>query len=476
MSVKGRLVVIDDEVNAAAALETLLKEDGYEVSRAHDARSGLQLLEKVEPDVVLTDLRMPGMDGIELLAKIKEIRPETMVIMMTAYGTVKTAVKAMKLGAEDYLSKPIDVEELEVVLQKALDRKGLVEEARSLRERLEHKYRFDNLVGESPEMLSVFKTIRQVAPSSASVLLLGESGTGKELFAQALHQNSPRRSKPFVKVACAALPETLLESELFGHEKGSFTGAVYTRAGRFEAADGGTLFLDEIGDITPTVQVKLLRFLEEREFERVGGNKTFKVDVRIVAATHRDLKKKLEEGSFREDLFYRLNVIEIHIPPLRERPGDIPLLAHHFLRKYAEANGKDLKGISDEVLGLLLSHPWPGNVRELENAMERAVVLSSEATLSPVNFPTLRNPGASEPARAQQPGVASMGVRIPGSTLADLEREAILRTLEAVGGSTSKAAGILDISARKIQYKLKEYQQAGIVTSRRGHELVPTEG
>jgi two-component system NtrC family response regulator/two-component system response regulator HydG len=475
MSVKGRLVVIDDEVNAAAALETLLKEDGYEVARAHDARSGLQLLEKVEPDVVLTDLRMPGMDGIELLAKIKEIRPQTMVIMMTAYGTVKTAVKAMKLGAEDYLGKPIDVEELEVVLQKALERKGLLEEARSLRERLEHKYRFDNLVGESPEMLSVFKTIRQVAPSSASVLLLGESGTGKELFAQALHQNSPRRSKPFVKVACAALPETLLESELFGHEKGSFTGAVYTRAGRFEAADGGTLFLDEIGDITPTVQVKLLRFLEEREFERVGGNKTFKVDVRIVAATHRDLKKKLEEGSFREDLFYRLNVIEIHIPALRDRPGDIPLLAHHFLRKYADANGKDLNGISDDVLALLLSHPWPGNVRELENAMERAVVLTNDATLTPGHFPTLRRPSAAEPARPQS-GAASLGVRIPGSTLADLEREAILRTLEAVGGSTSKAANILDISARKIQYKLKEYQQTGILADRRGQDtLVPTE-
>ena len=467
MSVKGRLVVIDDEVNAAAALEILLKEDGYDVTRAHDARAGLQLLEKVVPDVVLTDLRMPGMDGIELLAKIKEIRPETMVILMTAYGTVKTAVKAMKLGAEDYLSKPIDVEELEVVLQKALERKGLLAEARALRERLEHKYRFDNLVGESPEMLSVFKTIRQVAPSSASVLLLGESGTGKELFAQALHQNSPRRNKPFIKVACAALPETLLESELFGHEKGSFTGAIYTRAGRFEAADGGTLFLDELGDITPTVQVKLLRFLEEREFERVGGNKTFKVDVRIVAATHRDLRKKLEDGSFREDLYYRLNVIEIHIPALRDRPGDIPLLAHHFLRKYAEANAKDLKGISDDVLALLLSHPWPGNVRELENALERAVVLSDGPTLTTAHFPTLRRADAAE-APLPQPGVASLGVRIPGSTLGDLEREAILRTLEAVGGSTSKAAAILDISARKIQYKLKEYQQTGLVPTRRG--------
>jgi two-component system NtrC family response regulator/two-component system response regulator HydG len=466
MSVKGRIVVIDDEVNAAAALETLLKEDGYDVARAHDARGGLQLLEKHDPDVVLTDLRMPGMDGIELLAKIKEIRPETMVIVMTAYGTVKTAVKAMKLGAEDYLGKPIDVEELEVVLQKALERKGLMEEARSLRERLEHKYKLDNLVGESPEMLSVFKTIRQVAPSSASVLLLGESGTGKELFAQALHQHSPRRNRPFVKVACAALPETLLESELFGHEKGSFTGAIFTRAGRFEAADGGTLFLDEIGDITPTVQVKLLRFLEEREFERVGGNKTFKVDVRIVAATHRDLKKKLEDGSFREDLFYRLNVIEIHIPAVRERPGDIPLLAHHFLRKYADANGKDLKGISDEVLALLLSHPWPGNVRELENAMERAVVLSDGPTLTPSNFPTLRRAAGEEPTTTH-PGAAGLGVRIPGSTLADLEREAILRTLEAVGGSTSKAAAILDISARKIQYKLKEYQQQGVLSARR---------
>jgi len=466
MNVKGRVVVIDDEVNAAQALETLLREDGYEVERANDARSGLQLVEKNAPDVVLTDLRMPGMNGLELLAKVKEIHPETMVIMMTAYGTVKTAVEAMKRGAEDYLSKPIDVEELEVVIQKALDRKVLLEEARSLRERLEQKYRFDNLVGESPEMLAVFKTIRQVAPSSASVLLLGESGTGKELFAQALHQNSPRRHKPFVKVACAALPETLLESELFGHEKGAFTGAVYTRAGRFEAADGGTLFLDEIGDISPTVQVKLLRFLEEREFERVGGNRTFKVDVRIVAATHRDLKKMLDDGSFREDLYYRLNVIEIHIPPLRGRPGDISLLAHHFLRKYAEANGKEIKGIPDEVLALLLGHAWPGNVRELENAMERAVVLVSGPTLAPEHFPTLRQAGAATPGgAAESPG---LGVRIPGSTLAALEREAILRTLEAVGGSTSRAASMLDISARKIQYKLKEYQQEGTVIPRRG--------
>jgi len=309
-------------------------------------------------------------------------------------------------------------------------------------------------------MLAAFKTVRQVAPSSSSVLLLGESGTGKELFAQALHQNSARKDKPFIKVACAALPETLLESELFGHEKGSFTGALYARSGRFEMADGGTLFLDEIGDVSPTVQVKLLRFLEEREFERVGGNRTFKVDVRIVCATHRDLKKKLEDGSFREDLYYRLNVIEIHIPPLRDRGEDIPVLAHHFLKKFADANGKDVRRISDEALALLLRHPWPGNVRELENAMERAVVLANEPVLTPDHFPTLRSiaPDAA-PAGAK----GGVGVAIPGSSFADIEREAILRTLEAVGGSTSRAASLLQISARKIQYKLKEYHDAGIV-------------
>jgi two-component system NtrC family response regulator/two-component system response regulator HydG len=458
---KARIVVIDDEVNAAAALETLLREDGYEVERAHDARAGLSLLERTEADIVLTDLRMPGMDGLQLLGRVKEIRPETMVILMTAYGTVKTAVKAMKLGAEDYLGKPIDMEELEVILEKALDKKRLLEETRVLRERVQSKYRFENLVGESPEMLAAFKTIQQVAPSSASLLLLGESGTGKELFAQALHQNSPRRNKPFIKVACAALPETLLESELFGHEKGSFTGATYTRAGRFEMAEGGTLFLDEIGDISPTVQVKLLRFLEEREFERVGGNRTFKVDVRIVCATHRDLRKKLEEGTFREDLYYRLNVIELTIPPLRERPGDIPVLAHHFLRRYAEANGKEIRGIDDEALALLLRHPWPGNVRELENAVERAVVLTAEPVLTAAHFPTLRRVVAAAIGAAER-GPA-LGVAIPGSTLAEIEREAILRTLEAVGGSTSRAAALLKISARKIQYKIKEYQHAGVV-------------
>jgi two-component system NtrC family response regulator/two-component system response regulator HydG len=471
MSHLGRIVVIDDEVNAATALETLLREDGYEVASAHDARAGLALLEQTDADVVLTDLRMPGMDGIELLARIKEIRPQTMVLLMTAYGTVKTAVRAMKMGAEDYLGKPIDVEQLEVVLKKVLEKKRLLEETKVLRDRLTDKYDFDKLVGQSAEILSVFKTVRQVAPSSSSVLLLGESGTGKELFAQAIHENSPRRGKAFIKVACAALPETLLESELFGHEKGSFTGATYSRAGRFEMADGGTLFLDEIGDISPTVQVKLLRFLEEHEFERVGGNRTFKVDVRVVAATHRDLGKKIGDGSFREDLYYRLNVIEIHIPPLRERTGDIILLAHHFLHQYATENKKQVRDFSDDVLALLLRHAWPGNVRELQNAMQRAVVLAAEPVLTPEQFPTLR--------RAQMAALGTpvvekkAGPAIPGSTLAEIEKEAILRTLEAVDGSTSRAADLLQISARKIQYKLKEYQRAGAVVPRSRDAVSP---
>jgi two-component system NtrC family response regulator/two-component system response regulator HydG len=467
MSARGRVVVIDDEVNAAAALETLLREDGYEVARANEARGGLALLEQIDADVVLTDLRMPGMDGLELLQRVKDVRPQTMVVLMTAYGTVKTAVKAMKMGAEDYLGKPIDVEELEVVLQKVIEKKRLLEEAHNLRERLSDKYNLDNLVGQSPEMLAAFKTVKQIAPSSSSVLLLGESGTGKELFAQAIHENSPRRKKPFVKVACASLPETLLESELFGHEKGSFTGALYTRAGRFEMADGGTLFLDEIGDISPTVQVKLLRFLEEREFERVGGNKTFKVDVRIVCATHRDLKRKIDEGTFREDLYYRLNVIELHIPALRDRTGDIPLLAHHFLRKYAAQNGKEVRDFSDDVLALLLRHAWPGNVRELENAMERAVVLAPGPLLTPSEFPTLRRAADAAPASAAEAKPGTPGLAIPGSTLAEIEKEAILRTLEAVGGSTSRAADLLQISARKIQYKLKEYHQDGALRGTR---------
>jgi len=395
-----------------------------------------------------------------VLQAAQEADPEMPVVVMTAFGTVEEAVRAMKQGASDFLTKPVDTDHLLLLLDRAVETRRVATELVLLKEDYQRRYGLPRVLGEDPALKEATLALQRAAGTDATVLLLGESGTGKELFAQALHQSSPRRRKPFVRVACAALPETLLESELFGHEKGSFTGAIHTRAGRFEAADGGTLFLDEIGDISPTVQVKLLRFLEEREFERVGGNRTFKVDVRIVAATHRDLKKKLEDGSFREDLYYRLNVIEILIPPLRERPGDVPLLAQHFLRKYAEANGKDLRELSDDVLSLLLSHAWPGNVRELENAMERAVVLADGDQLLTAHFPTVR---ATLPDAARGGPPQGLGVRIPGSPLADLEREAILRTLASVGGSTSKAAAILDISARKIQYKLKEYEEQGVL-------------
>jgi len=307
---------------------------------------------------------------------------------------------------------------------------------------------FESLVGQSARMTEALETVCQVAPSSASVLLLGESGTGKELFARALHEHSPRAGRPFVRVACAALPETLLESELFGHERGAFTGAVYARAGRFEIADGGTLFLDEIGDLTPPVQVKLLRFLEEREFERVGGNKTLRVDVRIVAATNRDLAAKVAAGEFREDLYYRLNVIEIRVPALRHRPGDVAILAGHFLRRFATENRKDVRAFSDEAMRLLQEHSWPGNVRELENAVERAVVLARDTVLEADLFPSL----------------APDEHKAAGSTLREIEREAILRTLAEVGGSTTAAARVLEISPRKIQYKLREYRERALAT------------
>jgi putative PEP-CTERM system response regulator len=432
MKTKGRVVVIDDEVNAASALETLLKEDGYDVARAHDGTSGLQLLEKTDPDVVLTDLRMPGMDGLQLLTRIKEIRPETMVVLMTAYGTVKTAVKAMKLGAEDYIGKPIDVEELEVILQRVIEKKRLLEEARLLRERLDHKYNLDNLVGESPEMLAAFKTIRQVAASNSSVLLLGESGTGKELFAQALHQNSPRRSKPFVRVACASLPETLLESELFGHEKGSFTGAHAQRRGRIETAHGGTLFLDEIGELPTALQVKLLRFLQDHKVERIGGRAAIAVDVRVITATNADLPKLLSEGRFREDLYYRIGVVTLSLPPLRDREDDVVLIAETFARRYAAEAGRKLTGFTRDAIAALRAHSWPGNVRELENRARRAAVMAEGPRITAADLELEK--GATS---------ARQGLR---ELRAGLERDTIKAALKRNRGNISQTATELGIS------------------------------
>jgi DNA-binding NtrC family response regulator len=446
---KSRILVVDDEANARTALAELLRDEGYATETAGDGFKALGKVAEFEPDIVLTDLKMPGMDGLELLRKLRAEDEDRVVVVMTAFGAIESAVSAMKEGAADYLAKPINVTELTLVLKRELERLRLRREAGLLRARLAERYSFQNIIGSAPVMQDIFKTVAQVAGSRASVLITGESGTGKELIAAAIHERSPRAQGPFVKLHCAALAETLLESELFGHERGSFTGAANRREGRFAQAHGGTLFLDEIGEISPAVQVKLLRFLQEHEFERVGGNETVKVDVRVIAATNRDLKAEVASGRFREDLFYRLNVINVEMPALRERPSDVPLLAMHFLRKYAAENGKSIAAFSDAALARLAAYHWPGNVRELENVVERAVVLCNAESVTPGELP---------PHLAPPPAAA--GIQIPGSTLEEIERYAITRALEVAAGSTSRAAEMLGISVRKIQYKLHEYQGA----------------
>jgi DNA-binding NtrC family response regulator len=446
----GTILVIDDEAAARTALAELLRAEGYTVETAGDGFKGIGRLEEVSPDVVLTDLNMPGMDGVELLRKVKELKSDLPVVIMTAFGGVETAVTAMRDGATDYLTKPLNTDELLIVLARTIETAKLRREASELRGRLKDRYSFDNIVGSSPEMQRVFKTVAQIAPSRATVLLTGESGTGKELVAAAIHHHSPRASGPFVKLHCAALAESLLESELFGHERGAYTGADRKREGRFEQANGGSLFLDEIGEISLGTQVKLLRVLQEREFERVGGGQTLRVDVRVIAATNRDLKEMVAAGKFREDLYYRLNVINLTLPSLRQRPTDIPALAMHFLKHYASENGKDVKRFSDEALTRLASHAWPGNVRELENVIERAVVLADGESIEISHLPP-------ELAVVSKRGGAPS---VPGATMEELERYAILKTMESVGGSTSRAAEILGISVRKVQYKLHEYSTA----------------
>jgi two-component system NtrC family response regulator/two-component system response regulator HydG len=448
----NKILVVDDEQNARDALTTILREEGYEVVEAADGEAGLEQLTQFNPDAVLCDIKMPKLSGIELLKRARADGFDNLFIMVTAFGSIETAVEAMRAGAHDYVTKPIDLASVLVKLEKALETRQLRRDNALLRERLHEKHHFTNIVGESGELQAVFDVVKRAAPTKATVLVLGESGTGKELIAQAIHEESPRRDKPFVKVNCAALSETLLESELFGHEKGSFTGAAGKREGRFELADGGTLFLDEIGDVTPSLQVKLLRVLQQKEFERVGGTQTLKVDVRVVAATNKDLGAEVKAGKFREDLYYRLNVVSVTLPPLRKRKSDIPALVSHFIEKYNEAHGKTVRGLAPGTLNALLSYDWPGNVRELSNVVERAVVLARENELTSDDLPTtLRGP---------RPKDRSSDSLIPGATLYEIEREAILRTLEMVDGSTSRTADVLGISVRKIQYRLKEYAQA----------------
>ncbi|HVY44401.1 MAG TPA: sigma-54 dependent transcriptional regulator [Minicystis sp.] len=444
---KRRILVVDDEPSARAGLAKLLQDEGYAVDVAEDGQAALEVALERAPDVVITDLRMPKLDGIELTKKLHEQDPALPVLVVTALGDVTSAVSAMRGGALDYLTKPVDFEALVVAIERAIERTELRAETEMLRREMRTRdgSGLGGLVGASAAMRGVYRTALQVAGARATVLITGESGTGKGELARAIHENGPRAEKPFVALHCAALAESLLESELFGHEKGSFTGAEKRRLGRFEQANGGTLFLDEIGEIPMATQVKLLRVLQERTFERVGGNEPIHVDVRLVAATNRDLAADVKAGRFREDLYYRLNVVHIDMPPLRARDTDVLLLANHFLRQFSADNHRTIHGFSDRARAKLIAHRWPGNVRELENAIERAVVLCDDDEIQESHLPIAFAP-------------ASKGTpRVPGSTMAEIERFAILSTLDALGGSTSKAAEVLGISVRTIQYRLHEY-------------------
>ncbi len=447
-SVKRTVLIVDDDRTGRETLSEAVGEMGYRTLSAAGGQEALIILRQHDVDLLLTDLKMPGMDGLELLEAAKRLRPDLFVILVTAYATVDTAVEAMKKGAYDYIMKPIDLRALEVLLDRANLSRDLLIENEMLREQLGEKYDFSNIIGRSPVMHELFDQIRQVADTDTVVLIEGESGTGKELVANAIHANSPRGEGPFIKVNCAALPETLLESELFGHERGSFTGAVNRRKGRFELADGGSIFLDEIGELSPGTQVKLLRVLQNYEFERVGGTETIHVDVRLIAATNADLGELVESGRFREDLYYRLRVVPIHVPPLRDRREDIPLLATHFVKEYAEKNDKNIKGIAAETMNILTTYPWPGNVRELQNCIESMVVMCNGPTLTPDLLP----------AELRETTVASDETGFPiGLSMRQIEEKAIRETLASVGGSRKRAAEILGISLRTLHRKINEY-------------------
>ncbi|HOW97753.1 MAG TPA: sigma-54 dependent transcriptional regulator [Kiritimatiellia bacterium] len=440
------ILIVDDEKNTRDGLARALGRN-YAVRLADSAARALQILDEQPADVLLSDIRMPGEDGLALMQRALARTPAPVCILLTAYGSIETAVDAMKRGAYDFLTKPVSLDRLELLLQRALRERDMESENRRLREQLDARFGLEQLIGRSAPMQEVFDSIRQVGPSRATVLVTGESGTGKELVARAIHQLSPRVHGPFIPLHCAALAPTLLESELFGHEKGAFTGAVERRRGRFELADGGSLFLDEVGEIPAAIQVKILRVLEERKFERVGGQETVEVDVRLIAATNRDLKKMVDEGTFREDLYYRLNVVTIHLPPLRERPDDIPLLVQHFLKELSAENGKTIAGLTPEAMAALAAHTWPGNVRELRNVIERMVVMARGDTLTVRDIPAaLRD--ESRPRGGLPAGPVSLD---------EAEKQLILRALKACDDNRTAAARQLGISRRTLHRKLKEY-------------------
>ncbi len=448
MKNQWHILIVDDEAVMRESLVAWLQEDGYVVDTAASGREAIAKAAEKDYVAYCVDLKMPpGIDGIETMAEIRKIRPDAAVLIITAYATVDTAITAMKEGAVDYLVKPCNPREISLVMERLIRVKTIERENQVLRHKLTGQYAFQNIVSRNPKMLALLEVVRNVAGYRSTVLIRGESGTGKELFAKALHQCGDRAAGPFVAVSCAALTETLLESELFGYEKGAFTGAQERRRGKFELADGGTLFLDEMGDISPKLQTDLLRVLQERRFFRVGGSVEVEADVRVIAATHVDLEAAIRDGRFRQDLFYRLNVIEIHVPPLRERLEDIPLLVRHFIEQLSLELGKEVAGISDAAMRVLMAHDWPGNVRQLENAIERAIISSREGVLSEPDFAFLARPSSAEP------DALSLG----SMTLEEIERHAIATTLRKTQGNVKEAAAVLGIDRSTLYDKLKRY-------------------
>jgi two-component system response regulator AtoC len=440
------ILVVEDEEKLRRVIELQLKDAGFEVLQAGTAEEALKLVERA--DLILTDLKLPGMDGLELLQNLRRQNSQTPVVVMTAFGSIETAVEAMKAGAADFLPKPFSLDHLMTVVDKGLELRTLRDENRKLREELGQRYEFDNIVGHSEAMREIFATIERVAPTRATVLLAGESGVGKDLIARAIHHHSPRKDRPFVKINCTALPENLMESELFGYEKGAFTGANVTKPGKFEQADTGTVFLDEIGDVPPGIQVKLLRILQEREFERLGSNKTRHIDVRVLAATNVDLRVALEQGTFREDLYYRLNVLPISIPPLRERKEDVAFLAEHFVKKLAKDVGSQAQSISAEGIERLLQYHWPGNVRELENVIERSLVLASGPVLKAEDIRLDLAP---------RRNTQTAGNFLPeGMTLDEYEQSLIREALHRANGNKSHAARLLGLTRNALRYRLSQ--------------------
>ena len=447
---KPKILIVDDDSAHRKMLEAVLSAEGYHIRHAEDGQVAITAVEKRFYDLILMDVRMTLVGGIEALKRIKEISPGIPVIIMTAYASVSTSVEALKSGAYDYLTKPLDIDELKILINKALRHKQLEKENIYLREQLKDRFDFSKIIGQSSVMRKLLETIAIVAPTEATVLITGESGTGQELIANDIHLNSPRREKPLIKVNCAALPETLLESELFGHEKGAFTGALTRRQGRFQLAHKGSIFLDEIAEMAPQTQAKILRVLQEREFEPVGSSNTVRIDTRVIVATNKNLKEEIQEGHFREDLFYRINVVTLSVPPLRERREDIPLLADFFLKQYAVKNRRLIKGFTPRASDLLMRYDWPGNVRELANMVERSVIMARGDMITPNEY--------SDTLRALDPELLKSEIGLtPGRSLKDVEKDMILMTLEETKGNRTHAAKILGISRRTLQLKLKEY-------------------